>query len=81
MNVKKRYVKVMTMTEEDGAVKPLLIYWDEDRRYPVDAILDVRPAASRKAGGQGLRYLIRIGKTETEIYYEDPAWFVIPISE
>lgn len=74
--VKKRYVQVMTLVNEDGFVKPLLIYWDDNKKYTIDQILDVRPAASRKAGGQGIRYLVRIGHTETALYFESPRWFV-----
>jgi hypothetical protein len=37
-----------------------------------------------KVGGFGLRYLIRIGKTKTYLFFEGPCWFVeeiVPESE
>ena len=42
----------------------------------IDRVLDVRRAASLKAGGIGLRYTIRIHGKATHLYFEDPQWFV-----
>ena len=42
----------------------------------IDRVLDVRPAASLKAGGAGLRYTVRIGRTETYLFLEETRWFV-----
>jgi hypothetical protein len=39
-------------------------------------ILDRCQAASRKVGGTGIRFLVRIGTTETYLFYEQPRWFV-----
>jgi hypothetical protein len=44
--------------------------------YEIDRILDVRPAASLKAGGAGIRYTCRIQGHETYIWLEDNRWFV-----
>ena len=38
--------------------------------------MDVRRAASLKAGGTGLRYRCLIGGRERNLFYEDPRWFV-----
>ena len=73
---RKRYVEVISRTDEDGAVRPMSITWPDGRVYFIDEVLDVRRAASRKVGGTGIRYLVRIGRTETCLYFEDPRWFV-----
>ncbi len=39
-------------------------------------MLDRKQAASLKVGGNGLRFCIRIGSSETFLYYECPRWFV-----
>jgi hypothetical protein len=38
--------------------------------------LDIRRAASLKAGGCGVRYLCKIMGTETYIFFEEDKWFV-----
>ena len=73
---KKCYVEVIARFDEDGALVPLAVIWEDGRRYAIDAVLDRRQAVSLKVGGTGVRYLVRIGSTETYLYYEDPRWFV-----
>ncbi|MDI3536798.1 MAG: hypothetical protein PWP16_1082 [Eubacteriaceae bacterium] len=72
----KKYVPVLVMFEESGRMTPLEIYWEDGRRFLIDRVLDMRPAVSRKAGGQGIRYLCRIKNQEVLLFYEEPKWFV-----
>lgn len=74
--IRKRYVGVYAHFDETGTLIPLMIEWYDGRKFEVDKVLDVRPGASRKAGGQGIRYLCRIKGIETAVYFEDPQWFV-----
>ncbi len=73
---RKVYVKVYANFSEDGIVMPEAIVWEDDRRFEIDRVLDVRKAASLKAGGHGIRYACRIGSHETFLYREDDRWFV-----
>ena len=73
---RKRYVKVASVTDEDGSITPKSIEWDDGRVYEIDQILDKRHAASLKVGGTGMRYLIRIGHAKTYLFHEDPRWYV-----
>ena len=72
----KRYVQVTALHREDGTVMPLSITWDDGRVFEIDEILDKRQASSLKVGGNGTRYLIRIGERETFLYDEGLRWFV-----
>ena len=72
----KRYVAVETLVSAEGVVSPTAVVWDDGRRFPIDAVLDVRRAASRLTGGDGMRYTVRVGRATTHLYYEDPRWFV-----
>ena len=72
----KRYVKVVSATDEDGRITPLSIEWEDGRVYEVDKVLDARHAASLKVGGTGMRYLVRIGSATTYLFHEDPRWYV-----
>ena len=72
----KRYVKVTSITDEDGTIMPASVEWVDGHVYEIDRVLDVRQAASLKVGGTGTRYLIRIGNATTYLFHENPRWFV-----
>ena len=72
----KKYVEVTAKFDVDGTVFPLEIQWEDGAKFEIDRILDVRRAASLKAGGTGIRYTCRILGKQTYLFFEDPAWFV-----
>jgi len=72
----KKYVEVVARHDADGGVVPLSIAWEDGRTFEVDQVLDRRQAASLKVGGNGLRFRVRIGSSETFLFYENPRWFV-----
>ena len=71
----KVYVGVNAMFEPDGRLIPRSVLWEDGRIFEIDKILDVRRAASLKAGGSGIRYTVRIGNHETFLFLEDGRWF------
>lgn len=73
---RRRYVCVTSLTDEEGATVPLSITWEDGRVFTIDRVLDARHARSLKVGGNGMRYLVRIGNAETYLYFEGPRWFV-----
>lgn len=72
----KRYVSVTARMDEVGHVRPLSIQWYDGLTYSVDDVISVRRASSRRVGGDGICYTVRIGTKTTYLYYEDPRWFV-----
>ena len=70
------YVKVVVEVSPEGRVRPLSVEWEDGRRFEVDRLLDVRRAASTKAGGQGMRYTVRILGRETYLFEDEGCWFV-----
>ncbi|MBE6955039.1 MAG: hypothetical protein E7449_03905 [Ruminococcaceae bacterium] len=76
MQTCKTYVSVIAQFRDDGALLPLQIEWEDGRVFAVDRVLDVRPAASLKAGGYGMRYTCRIAGKQTYLFYERDRWFV-----
>ena len=76
MRVYKKYVDVIARFYEDGCLLPLAIWWSEGELYEIDRILDVRPCASLKAGGAGIRYTCRIQGHEKYLWREENRWFV-----
>lgn len=74
--MRKVYVKVIAEFNLEGNITPLWILWEDGRKFPIERVLDVRRAASLKAGGVGLRYTCRIQGKEVYLFYEEPAWFM-----
>ncbi len=74
---RKVFVPVMVQYDIEGKMTPIAIEWEDGTIFEIDKVLDVRRAASLKAGGQGIRYTIRIGNRETYLFYENPNWFVV----
>ena len=76
----KVYVDVNEDRLKDGKVIPLSFVWEDGSRYEIDRILEIRPAASLKAGGAGLRYTIRVRHRETFMFLEEDdgvsKWFM-----
>ena len=71
----KVYVDVNEDRLKDGQLKPLSFVWEDGVRYKIDRITDVRPAASLKAGGAGLRYTVRVRNRETYLFHEEDTGF------
>ncbi len=70
------YVRVQVDVDESGKTRPLRIFWEDGRSFAVDRLLDVRRAASTKAGGQGMRYTCRVRGREIRLFEDDGRWFV-----
>ena len=60
----------------DGTIMPLAIHWNEGELYEIDRVLDIRPCASLKAGGAGIRYTCMIQGHQKYIWLEESKWFV-----
>ena len=73
---RRAYVKVVVEYSPEGQVRPLSVEWEDGRRFDVDRLLDVRRAASTRAGGSGMRYTVRILGRETYLFEDQGRWFV-----
>ena len=70
------FVKVVVEHDTLGRTRPLSIEWENGRVFTIDRVLDSRPAAATKAGGQGMRYTLRINGHETYLFEDEGLWFV-----
>ena len=50
----KQYVEVIASFREDGLLLPREIIWEDGRRFEIDRVSSVTPAASMVVGVQGL---------------------------
>ena len=69
--MKRVDVAVVAQYDTFGQISPLSLVWEDGRTFEIDKILDIRPAASTKAGGAGLRYTVRIGRNVTYLFLEE----------
>ena len=81
----KVYVRVDAVFTEDGQMLPRALVWEDGKRYEIDRVTLVRPAAAARAGGCGDRYTIIVEGREKYIFFERAAdltgnrlgkWFV-----
>lgn len=73
-NPNKHYTDVKVLFDREGNITPLSMTYD-DREFAVDRITDVRPAASLKSGGAGIRYTCYIDGKKTYLFLEENKWF------
>lgn len=73
---RKQYVPVVVRFDTEGKLRPLVIEFDEEHKYPVDRVLDVRRAACQRVGGVGDRYTCQINGQATYLWMEKGIWFV-----
>jgi hypothetical protein len=77
-NQHKKYVKVRADHMLDGSVIPIF-FKDEagdGDAYRIDRIIDMREAPSLKSGGQGVRYICRVGDSVVHLFHDDAYWFI-----
>lgn len=74
----KVYVAVTAEHQPDGSCRPRQIrFADSGKAYEIDKIISACRAASRKVGGTGIRYTVRIRSQETFLFDEENGkWFV-----
>ena len=75
MKIYKRYVDVVVLNTKDAKLRPLFIVWDNNIKYPVDNILQIKKAHS-SVGGGGIMYLCLIQNQRRKLYYERDRWFI-----
>ena len=72
----KRYVKVRADHLLNGRIRPLMFREEDGPTVLIDAIEDEREAPALKAGGQGMRYICRVGENRIALFYDEPYWFI-----
>ena len=60
----------------DGSVRAIRFRAEEGESVPIDRVIDVRPAAVLKAGGQGIRYTCMVEGKQLYLFDCDGMWFL-----
>ena len=69
-------LRVNAQFDLDGSIRPTSIIWEDGRVFEIDRILDIRRAASLKAGGLGIRYICRIRGKTVKLFNDEGHWFM-----
>ena len=73
---RKVFVEVIALHRLDGSARPLELVWEDGRKFAIDRVLDVRHAASLKAGGMGICYTCRVSGRELRLFDDQGYWFL-----
>lgn len=71
----KKYIEVVALINKEGELTPLFIIWDDNIKYPIDKIIEVRKAHSTVGGG-GILYVCKINGQTRHLFYERYRWFI-----
>ncbi len=69
-------LEVIAKFDTNGNIRPVSIVWEDGRVFEIDRILDIRKAASLKAGGLGMRYICRICGKTVVLFNDENHWFM-----
>ena len=72
----KHYVKVRADHLLSGRIRPQMFRTEDGPAVVIDAIEDEREAPALKAGGQGTRYVCRVGEQRVYLFHDEPMWFI-----
>ena len=76
MQKRKIFVEVIIRVDEEGNNYPECIFFERERKYFIDKVIDVRRACATKTGGTAMRYTVRIGSKTTYLFEDEGKWFV-----
>ena len=75
--MKRKYVDVICLNNQDGNIKPLYLIWDNSKKIPIIKVKEICPRASLKVGGSGLRYTcVFDSNIIRHLYFDRGRWFV-----
>lgn len=74
----KRYVEVFAKFDTEGTIMPFAVKIG-DEKFEIDRVRDIRPAASLKSGGAGIRYTCSVEGKPTYLFLEETKWFIEPV--
>jgi len=73
----RRYVDVICLNDRAGNIKPLYLYWEQNKKIPIIKIQSICPKATLKQGGTGYRYTCQFANNQVRhLYYDRGKWYV-----
>ena len=73
----KTYVEAIIKVLPDGQKRPMIIVFENRKKYAVDRVRRITRACATQVGGTGIRYTVEILGTTTFLSEDDEGrWFV-----
>lgn len=72
---RKVYVTMNIRVSPDGSIRPTSLIWEDGRKYRIDRVIHVTPAAATKVGGRGMRYTVVVEGRERNFFDDEGRWF------
>ena len=73
----KTYVEAIIKVLPDGQKRPMIIVFENRKKYTVDRVRRITRACATKVGGTGIRYTVEILGTTTFLFEDDEGrWLV-----
>ena len=72
----KKYIKVNAVFDTIGNVIPNYIVWDNNKKYPIEDIYDIRYFEPENETRYGIRYVCLIQGKPRCLYYLNNRWYV-----
>ncbi len=66
----KVYIKVYAVFDADGQMLPRSFTWIDGEKHVIERVLDCKPAAAMRAGGQGERFTVLVNGRESYLFFE-----------
>jgi len=76
MGAGKLYVNVIAKFDKDGTITPMTLEWKDGLLYDVERVRTLGECPSRRAGGQGVHFMVQIVGRPAILSFEDPCWFI-----
>lgn len=71
------YVRVLSETDYDGSLRPVVIVWVDGRRFPVVSCRTPEAFGRWESGNLVLHWVVELrGRARRDLYWERGQWFV-----
>ena len=75
MYLRKIPINLIANFTEKGIVYPLTFLYDK-KEYKIEKTLDIEEAISRKSGGLGIRYTVKVKNTIIYLWLINSCWYL-----
>lgn len=78
MAYEKVYVEMIVRFAREGGMRPIMLVWEDGRKYEIDRVKFIERAPARVASVLPIRFTCLIGGKERFLYFEEEGarWFV-----
>lgn len=73
----KRFIDVICLNDRSGKLRPLTLIWDENNKYEITKILEIKPLSLLSSNQTGLKYTCLFSTNiKHNLYLDKGKWYV-----